>query len=172
MNTKRIAQILSAGALSTGLGFASAAGAGASTSGCAAARFTCGDIVQAIPGASQGIALPGLAFGTLKAGAPVTGGRDLAANPGTDWKIIQDGTTTAFEAAPGGKPSGLYLGTGSGGRAVLKPFSAGWDIHWNREARRGGFAEVNDMTGFALGQVRLGQQVTTGHAGVYVLRVN
>jgi hypothetical protein len=167
-----IMRLLAAGtagvALAAGAALGGAGAATASTNGCLDAQFTCGDLVQAAGPTT--FSTSGLVYGALRAGAPVTAGQDLAASAGTDWKIISDGPTTAIEAAPGGRPSGLYLGTDARQRVVLKPFSAGWDVHWEAEKRAGGTVYVNDMTGYALSVPRSGQQLVTGHAGVYTFR--
>lgn len=158
MIAKRIAQCLATGAAGAAFLAGTAGGAGASTGGCMTARFTCGDETQARADSAMGL---GWIAPVARPGAKVTAGRDLASSPGTDWKVIADGPTVAFEDAPGGKPSGLYLGIGGKSTVVLETFAAGWAVHWEAEARGQGTVYVNDLTGEAIAAPKLGTVLRT-----------
>jgi hypothetical protein len=164
-----LSAVTAAGAVLSGGGQAMA-----SDNPCISAHFVCGDEVQASSETTMGL---GFVAGAPKAGSKVTAGWDTFSAYGTDWKVIADGTTVAFEDAPGGKPNGLFLGVGIGAKSTvtLEPFSDGWLVHWNAQPAKGGTEYVNDMTGEALQAPHLGQVLRTGHlhtAGIYRFRGN
>jgi hypothetical protein len=151
--------VATAGAASAVLAFGGAGVAQGSTNGCMDARFTCGDEISA---QANSMEAQGWVYGPLRDGAKVRAGLDMASSAGTDWKVIADGPTVAFEAAPGGHPSGLYLGTSGTSTVTLRPFSMGWDVHWEAEQRDGGTVYVNDMTGEAIAPLQPGGVLRTG----------